>query len=145
MAADIPSPCNAKEFATTGRAAAPDCGASVIDLSHLARQTLGDGALEAELLALFDNQAARIIAQLIEPEAGDAKTRSDLTHTLKGSALAIGAGEVARCAQAYEAACATGPSRPALDDLIAAVAQARAAIARLLDRSPPASPGGADD
>jgi HPt (histidine-containing phosphotransfer) domain-containing protein len=68
--------------------------------------------------------------------------RADLAHTLKGSALAIGAGRVAQSAQAYETACAGGKSPgAALDDLVAAVAQARAAIAlRLARPSPAASP-----
>ena len=35
-----------------------------IDLVHLARQTDGDDALEAELLAMFDRQAAKIVAKL---------------------------------------------------------------------------------
>ena len=38
----------------------------------------------------------------------DAKIRGDLAHTLRGSALSIGAGRVARAAQVYEAACVSG-------------------------------------
>ena len=144
MAATMPNHCNKKDFSASERAPARDRDAPVIDLAHLARQTLGDRALEAELLALFENQSARITAQLIALGAGEAKSRGDLAHTLRGSALAIGAGEVARSAQAYEAACAAGPSRAALDDLVAAVAQARAAIARLVAPSSRASPGEAD-
>jgi HPt (histidine-containing phosphotransfer) domain-containing protein len=135
MAADVPSHCNKTELSASERPAAPDCDAPVIDLAHLARQTLGDQALEAELLALFENQAARITAQLTAPGAGDAKSRGDLAHTLRGSALAIGAGEVARAAQVYETACAAGSPGAALGDLVEAVARARAAIARRLGRS----------
>jgi HPt (histidine-containing phosphotransfer) domain-containing protein len=136
MAAIVPSHCNKTTSQDSGRASAEDGGEPVIDLAHLASQTLSDQALEAELLALFENQSARIISQLIELGAGDARLRGDLAHTLRGSALAIGAGRVARSAQAYETACAAGSPRAgcagaAFDELIDAVAQARAAIARL--------------
>ncbi len=149
MAADVPSRCEKSEFPAPERPAEHDCDAPVIDLAHLARQTLGDPALEAELLALFENQSARITAQLTGRGAGDAKSRGDLAHTLRGSALAIGAGEVARTAQGYETACAAGSpgaacAGAALDQLVEAVARARAAIARLLARSSPTSPGAAD-
>ncbi len=121
-----------------------DRDAPAIDFAHLARQTLDDRALENELLALFENQAARITAQLIALGAGEAKLRADLAHTLKGSALAIGAGRAARSAQAYETACATGSPGAALDDLVAAVAQVRVAIAERLARpSPKPAPGNA--
>jgi HPt (histidine-containing phosphotransfer) domain-containing protein len=113
-------------------------GEPAIDLVHLARQTMGDQALEIELLELFDGQSARIVAQLAGARAGDAKLRGDLAHTLRGSALAIGAGRVARTAQAYEAlqnerSPRQGAVNAALAALTGAVAEARAAIARLLD------------
>lgn len=110
----------------------------VIDLVHLSRQTLSDEALEVELLDLFDRQSARIIAQLGEPGAGDAKIRGDLAHMLRGSALAVGAGRVARSAQIYEASCEAASHGPiagaALDVLADSVAEARATIAQLLGR-----------
>jgi HPt (histidine-containing phosphotransfer) domain-containing protein len=109
-----------------------------IDLVHLARQTMGDEALEIELLELFDSQSARIVAQLAGTQAKDAKCLGDLAHTLRGSALAVGAGRVARTAQAYEALQNERSPRQsavnaALAALSGAVAEARAAIARLLD------------
>jgi len=145
MAADIPSHCNKTEKSASELASAHDRDAPVIDPAHLARQTLGDPAFEAELLALFESQSARITAQLTALGAGDAKLRGDLAHTLRGSALAIGAFRVARAAQAYETACAAGSpgaacAGAALDELIDAVAQARAAVARLLARSSGPSP-----
>jgi HPt (histidine-containing phosphotransfer) domain-containing protein len=135
MAAHDPSPCDNSESPASAPAAADDPGAPAIDLAHLARQTLGDRALEAELLALFEIQSARITAQLTELDAGDAKSRADLAHTLRGSALAIGAGQVTAAAQAYETACAAGSPGAALGELVEAVARARAAIAGLLGRS----------
>ena len=108
----------------------------VIDLVHLARQTLSDQALEVELLDMFERQSARILAQLTETRDDDGKIRENLAHTLKGSALSIGAGRVARAAQLYEAACVTGLRGGALNATLGAlseaVAEARATIANLL-------------
>jgi HPt (histidine-containing phosphotransfer) domain-containing protein len=107
-----------------------------IDLVHLARQTLSDQALEVELLDMFERQSARILAQLTEARDADAKIRENLAHTLRGSALSIGAGRVARSAQLYESACAAGLHGGALNAtlgaLAEAVAEARATIASLL-------------
>jgi HPt (histidine-containing phosphotransfer) domain-containing protein len=107
----------------------------VIDLVHLARQTLSDQALERELLGMFERQSARIVAQLVDGPSKDAKIRRDLAHMLKGSALAIGAGRVARSAQLYETNCAAAPGgagAAALERLAEAVTEARATIGRLL-------------
>ena len=76
-------------------------GDPAIDLVHLARQTFGDIALEAELLAMFDAQAAKIAARLRHDELG-ARALADLAHQLKGSALAVGAHRVALSAEAVE-------------------------------------------
>jgi HPt (histidine-containing phosphotransfer) domain-containing protein len=116
---------------TVGDAAEP-----IIDLVHLARQTLSDQALEVELLDMFERQSARILAQLIEARDGDAKIRENLAHTLRGSALSIGAGRVARSAQVYESACAAGLRGGALNATLSvladAVVEARATIASLI-------------
>jgi hypothetical protein len=122
-----------REYPASGPIA--DDNEPVIDLVHLSRQTLGDQALEVELLDLFDRQSARIVSQLSEANPGDGKILGDLAHQLRGSALAVGAGRVARSAQIYEAGCAAGRGgapAPALDALADAVAETRAAIARLL-------------
>src|SRR5580692_11691947 len=104
-----------------------------IDLVHLARETDGDAALEAELLALFDRQSANLLAQL----AVDGDARADIAHNLRGSALAVGAGRVASAAQTLETLLnsdrMTSHERErALGGLAAAVAEARGAIAGLL-------------
>ena len=67
-----------------------------------------------------------------------ARRRADAAHQLKGSALAMGAGAVARAAAAVETALAGGVANPeavedALAALAAAVAAARAAVAELRD------------
>lgn len=112
-----------------------DADEPAIDLIHLARQTDNDPALEEELLALFARQSASLLAQLSDEDA-PARRRADLAHTLRGSALALGAGAVARAAQALETAldgdgAAKFEAGEALAALAAAVGEARAAIARL--------------
>src|SRR3569832_2667419 len=64
---------------------APDDGPS--DIAHLRRMTLGDAALEREVLTMFSAQAARLVKALaaLPPDA------SALAHTLKGSARAVDA------------------------------------------------------
>src|SRR5688500_14857316 len=62
---------------------------SVLDLDHLSRQTVGDRALEGELLALFEAQCARLRPLLAAGRSPG--ERADAAHTLKGSARAIGA------------------------------------------------------
>jgi HPt (histidine-containing phosphotransfer) domain-containing protein len=106
-----------------------------IDLVHLSRQTLGDRALETELLRLFDRQASQIMERLHACASGDRKALGDLAHTIKGSARAIGAIDVAAAAQACEdtlrpgSPLATDAALARLDERIAA---AREAIASLL-------------
>jgi HPt (histidine-containing phosphotransfer) domain-containing protein len=107
-----------------------------IDLVHLSRQSLGDRELEIELLTLFERQAEQIALRLATPLASNERRwRHDLTHTLKGSALAVGAMAVAAAAQSYEAAL-YGAAEPdaiaARDALLVAVAQARSAVHELL-------------
>lgn len=71
-----------------------------VDLVHLARQTLGDPLLEAEVLALFITQSRTVLLRIID--ATQLGERRELAHTLKGSARAIGAWKVARAAEAVE-------------------------------------------
>jgi len=94
--------------------------------------TLGDAALERQVLGMFASQAISLIDKLtaLPAEAGA------LAHTLKGSARAIGAFRVAECAEALETAIRQGenPAKCQIE-LKAAVADARAAIDTLLQRS----------
>lgn len=109
---------------------APDDGP--IDLQHLARMTLGDDALERQVLTMFASQAAALVAKLAALPAEAVA----LAHSLNGSARAIGAFRVADCAEALEFAIREGEN-PAncLIELKAAVAEARAAIEAMLPRS----------
>jgi HPt (histidine-containing phosphotransfer) domain-containing protein len=104
----------------------PDDGPISLDL--LRRMTLGDSELEREVLAMFSTQAVRLLERLqVLPE--DA---ASVAHTLKGSARAIGALDVADAAEGLEAALRAGDPADALAWLGTAVAQARAAISDML-------------
>jgi HPt (histidine-containing phosphotransfer) domain-containing protein len=74
--------------------------APAIDLTHLRRYTLGNAALQCEVLQLFAAQAPTILAQLRVAETQ--KDWRDAAHTLKGSARAVGAWHVADCAERAE-------------------------------------------
>jgi HPt (histidine-containing phosphotransfer) domain-containing protein len=108
----------------------PDDGP--IDIEHLRRMTLGDASLEREVLAMFSAQAVSLIETLAALPANAAA----LSHTLKGSARAIGAFAVADAAGHLEAALRNGDDpASALAELGDAVAQARTAIDAMLRRS----------
>jgi len=80
---------------------------NAIDVEQLSNQCFGDRALERELLVLFDREAAQIVSRLRSTMASNVPEvleASDLAHTLKGSALTVGARRVAKAAEALEAA-----------------------------------------
>ncbi|MFD2184127.1 Hpt domain-containing protein [Rhodoplanes azumiensis] len=108
---------------------AADPDAMPIDLAHLFRMTLGDARLQAEVLDLFDQQIALLVARM---DAAPPAAMATLAHTLKGSARGVGAWAIVTAAEAIEAAVATGA---AVDGPLAAMdragSEARAAIARL--------------
>jgi HPt (histidine-containing phosphotransfer) domain-containing protein len=108
-----------------------------IDIAHLGRMTLGDRSLEIQVLELFDRQAEMLTARMREvAPAGVAS----LAHTLSGSARGIGAWRVAAAAAALERAVAeAGELAPAMDQLGAAVGEARLAIGAMLRASVPAA------
>ena len=105
--------------------------AAAIDRGHLTRMTFGDRGLERELLELFDRQAAMLMVRM---RAGGPDAVAPLAHTLKGSAAGVGAGPVARAADAAEQAAgqSAGECSQAIDRLAQAVDEARALIAVLL-------------
>ena len=78
-----------------------------IDFVHLSRQSGGDEALEAELLALFADQCGKQLSRIIDT-SHEAAQRRDAAHTLKGAARAIGAWAVADAADEIEAALHAG-------------------------------------
>ena len=71
-----------------------------IDFAHLAKYTLNDRVLEAEVLGLFVEQLPQTLDRL-----RNARTEQDwraAAHTIKGSAQAVGAGRLAAAAAAAE-------------------------------------------
>ena len=108
---------------------------NALDVDHLERQSLGDRELAEELLRLFDCQAGQTLAKLLVKDEA-LRTLSDLAHTLKGSARAVGAMAVAEAAENFETALAQGisgaPLQPYLAVIGASVAGARSAIATML-------------
>jgi chemotaxis protein histidine kinase CheA len=110
-----------------------------LDLVHLARQCLGDRDLEAELLGLFRLQAPALTAQLSGSPALSLEAKARIAHTLRGSALAVGAGRVASAAcRIEELASAAGGDQnsaeaQAIAALLSAVSEALAEIDRIRD------------
>lgn len=93
----------------------------LIDDAHLSAQTFGDDDLANELLALFREQCRTLLPGLADT-ALTSEHRADLAHTLKGSALGIGAVRVAQDAGHAEEALRSGVSTgDLLDDLERAV------------------------
>ncbi len=72
-----------------------------VDLAHLRRYTLGDKALEAEVLDLFLAQLPETIASL--RAAATERDWKMAAHALKGSSRAVGAWRIAGLAQEAEA------------------------------------------
>ena len=123
----------ADQAASVGHAVAPPLAPSepAIDLAHLSRMTLGESALEREVLTLFDRQADMLLARMASEAP---RMVAALAHTLAGSASGIGAWKVAEAAAAVERA-ASEPGAivltDAMEQLVAAVAEVHAAIDEL--------------
>jgi HPt (histidine-containing phosphotransfer) domain-containing protein len=73
-----------------------------VDFGHLESFAAGDQALIEEVLGLFRQQAAMWLP-LLDPTTADDAWR-DAAHSLKGSALGVGAFEVAKACDAAEQA-----------------------------------------
>lgn len=86
-------------FATPGGENCPPSQGRPIDLVHLTRQTLGDRALEKEILSLFIQQAVSVKERIAQATS---KERSLMAHGLRGSASGVGAFNVAELAKAIE-------------------------------------------
>jgi HPt (histidine-containing phosphotransfer) domain-containing protein len=95
----------ASELAVWSEAAPPEEGrkssSRPVDLVHLSRYTLGERALEREVLQLFCTQSTIYLERL--REARSDKDWKDAAHSLKGSAYAIGAWRAAEAAERAEA------------------------------------------
>jgi HPt (histidine-containing phosphotransfer) domain-containing protein len=74
---------------------------AVIDEEHLARMTLGDVALEREVLSIFLRQMTLTMRRL---EGAAPEVMAAAAHTVKGSARGLGVWRVARGAERLEEA-----------------------------------------
>jgi len=77
----------------------PEPTPAVIDDDHLRQMTLGDIALEREVLEIFMRQAALMLRRIAGAKPALAAAAA---HTLKGSARGIGAWRVAQAADCLE-------------------------------------------
>ncbi len=103
----------------------------VLDRAHLAGMTFGDHSLEREILQLFDRQAELLMDRI---RASAPPGIATLAHTLKGSAAGVGAGRVARAAEAAELIATGEPSDCScvIDQLSQAVDEVRTQIRAML-------------
>jgi HPt (histidine-containing phosphotransfer) domain-containing protein len=103
----------------------------VLDRAHLERMTLGNRSLEREVLQLFDRQAELLIGRM---RCSAPTAVATLAHTLKGSAMGIGAGRVARAAEDTELSASRAPDecRHAIDQLALAIDEVRGEIGAIL-------------
>lgn len=114
-------------LASTAPADAP------IDHAHLNRYTMGDAALEREILGLFIANLPNTIRDL-----GLADNEADwhrAAHTIKGSARAVGAWRLARSAEVAEGLVPSedrSASEAAIGDIAEAAAETNAYIAKLM-------------
>jgi len=110
-----------------------------VDRAYLARFTLGNVALEREVLELFVAQAPVYLQRLREADC--AKAWRQATHTIKGSAGAIGAWRLARLAELAERV--DGPEMAVRkghrDEAVAAVVMATEEVCRYIARLFPAA------
>jgi HPt (histidine-containing phosphotransfer) domain-containing protein len=82
-----------------------------VDFDHLARFAAGDQRVIDEVLAIFREQASMWL-RLLDPAVEGGAWR-DAAHTLKGSALGVGAHDLAETCAAAEASAADDPAERA--------------------------------
>jgi HPt (histidine-containing phosphotransfer) domain-containing protein len=105
-----------------------------VDLVHLSRYTLGERALEREVLELFCSQAVLYLEQL--RAAMSDKAWKEAAHSLKGSARAVGAWRAAQAAEHAEALQGDGLTQfraARISEIEASLREAEAFIASVLE------------
>lgn len=103
-------------------------GHDILDRDHLARYTLGDSALEQEVLGLFIGQMPDTMAML--RNSSNQKAWTLAAHTIKGSARAVGAWKLARAAERAESGADRREDWSSLaHDIDEAISEVRARIA----------------
>jgi HPt (histidine-containing phosphotransfer) domain-containing protein len=89
---------------------------AVLDREHLARYTMQNPELEREIIGLFLTQLPSVL-DMVRTSRDQAKWKL-ATHTLKGSAVAVGAARIAEVARQLEDMAASG-SEPLRRKLLA--------------------------
>jgi CheY-like chemotaxis protein len=135
FAAMLQRPLQAAEVLACLRAQARPAGPPAVDLEHLRRYTLGDGALERELFQAFLPNAAAYLERMAAA-GDDGRVWRDTAHALKGAARGLGAfalGDLAERAERQPAE--TGDAcRELLAEMRRALAGVEAFAAAHLDR-----------
>ena len=125
---------HAQQVGTVGSAVDGEEPEAPVDMAHLARYTLGDAALEREVLELFCTQSVSYLEQL--RAATSHKDWCHAAHSLKGSARAVGAWRMARAAEYIEALREDIPPEvraAQIGELEASLQEASAFVANLSD------------
>jgi HPt (histidine-containing phosphotransfer) domain-containing protein len=89
----FPSLADARTHPKTAKTRRP------LDLAHLYRQTMGNRALEIEILDMFCKQVTSTVAAFA---TADAQERKRLAHALKGTGRSVGAFPLADIAEQIE-------------------------------------------
>jgi len=106
-----------------------------VDLAHLARFTLGSATLEREVLQLFAEQMPLYLEALRTGQVH--RAWSEAAHNIKGSACAIGAWRLARCAERAERVEVEGEAaapEEQREEVVVAVARAAEEACRFIGR-----------
>jgi HPt (histidine-containing phosphotransfer) domain-containing protein len=122
---------NARAVADSGDRLARD----PVDRAYLARFTMGNTAVEHEVLQLFADQVPLYLEQL--RDAATKKAWGQAAHTIKGSASAIGAWRLARFAEMAEQVnveSVLAHSEGHRDEALAALATAIDEVCRFITR-----------
>ena len=122
-----PSTATTVAFAMPGGEASTTVRVRPIDMVHLARQTMGDRALEQEVLGLFLQQAVQTRDYILHADHAECRK---LAHGLKGSARSVGAFSLADCAEQIEEDPSNKAARRKLSRLVDEVRDFISAIGR---------------
>lgn len=107
---------------------AQDDSEAEIDFDHLNQYVGGDPDLTAEIFGLFKNQVD-MLEKSLQPNADD-EVWAAVTHSLKGTAKAVGALALADLCEKAEGFVGQG-NRPGARDLVAAQIESRIALVQI--------------
>lgn len=99
----------------------------VLDAARLNRQTMGDAAMQVEVLALFVAEAERLMRQV--EDAPTAEVRAERLNAMVGLSRNVGAARMAQAARLVEQQIAS--EQPDLEPLRTAMAETLAYLQRV--------------